>query len=480
MNWPVVIGVFAAWFALMAWMARKTDRVAAMSLLMTSGYVLLPVPVNLAISAVFGLKAAAVTLTGAAMLLIGKSDSPLRWPPIRWWDVFMPAWLVVEVAAEISNHRPGRSAAVVGAEFFIQWLLPYLLGRIILRRAADFVVLARMVVWAGLLLTPLALYETLFGPYLHRTLYGIALISSVAKYPLILNHWGPSNYRPMLFFEGSHLASSFYFGAAAVVQAFLMSGGGGAFVRRKWNVLTLLVLIATVIDSRAFLGSAVLLSGLFLLLSVAVIRTRILLILMLLVLPVYVGLRASGIVATPELTGSGHADFFHKDYSLWFRMYQEEVIMQTVKDRHASILGLGSTIPGYQDWRQFTGPKTGLPDIFWIDSLWVWLVVRTGWLGLSMAYLAVAAPLTAALWILRLKRNPTPRVEIFACLAMWLVVVLDLNDWIMNSHQSTLWAFALGGLAGIAAPGIAMPKALPKIEIPPKRLANVGFRRLPS
>src|ERR1700722_587565 len=161
MNWPVVISVFVAWFALMVWIGRTRDVVFAMVLLMTSGYVLLPVPVDLALSEVFGLKAAAVALTGAIVLLIGKADPPLRWPQIKWWDLFMPAWLLVEVAAEVINCRPASSTAIVGAEMFIQWLLPYALGRIVLQRTSDFVVLARMLVWAGLLLTPLALYESI-------------------------------------------------------------------------------------------------------------------------------------------------------------------------------------------------------------------------------------------------------------------------------------------------------------------------------
>jgi len=259
-----------------------------------------------------------------------------------------------------------------------------------------------------------------------------------------------------------------------MVQAFLMTGGSGAFARKKWNILTLLLLVATAINCRAFLGMAILLSGALILASIAVAQTRVLLVVMLLGLPAYIGLRVSGIVPTPELTGRGHADPFHKNYSLWFRMYQEDVVVQTVKDRNAEILGLGSTIPGDQDWRQFKGPYTGLKDILWIDSLWVWLLVRTGWLGLSIGYLAVMTPMMAAVAALpSLEDRENRSVEVMACLAMLAVVGLDLMDWTMNSHQSTLWAFALGGLGSVAVAWREQRQFLPsRVRVKITRLAS--------
>ncbi len=433
--------VNALWLAGMILAILRLRPTLACSLIAVSGYGLLPVLGPLP------LKAWLIALLLVAALVWGWTQKKIPKLKLAWWDLPMLAWAIAILASEISNDRPVGAMIQVELSHLLTWVIPYLAGRAVFRRPADLRDLASAIVWLMVFLAPLSIFESLVHPPLHQLLYGQPLLTVESLYPLILNKWGPLAYRPSLFFDGAQIASSFFFAAGVLLQLWLMLGGGsgnrkqggGAFRRRPWDVTALLLLTVALFNARAFVGLGIFAIGSFVILGSLILRTRFFMLALLLVLPVYVGIRAGGYYKTPFLVGDTAPDILGKNRSLFDRLFQEDMILQYVKQR--PVLGYGSSVR--MEWK-----NTGFAYLDFIDGYWDWTLMRTGWLGLVLACQSIICPLVGAMLAVSRRRLFVHDSAPGAAIAV--VVALHFVDWIFNPNINVVWAMGLGAAASVA------------------------------
>lgn len=438
MHWPIYALACVLWTAAALLAAVRLRPTLAVALIFVSGYALLPVARELE----FPIKSALTSGMGLVALILAVRRGGLKLPRAGWWDIPIALWTALQMASEWGNNRPLADAGNVLATQLALWVIPWCVGRAVLRTYADFADAASVLVGAALALVPLAVYECVGQPYapaLHTFFYGSSLISSNAHFPLILNRWGPDLYRQSLFFDTGELATGFFFAAAALVQGWWCAAGGGLWRSRGLNLAVFLMLLAAAVNARVLAAVLLLVVGAAMLSTAGLLRWKHLFFVLLAALPAYILIRATGLLRTPFLVADNSPDILGKNYSIWFRMYEQDVVLEYIKN--APLLGYGSKV-------KLLWQNTGLPRLEWVDSYWTWVLIRNGWLGLCMAVETLLIPLGAV--ILTLPGRKLRTAEIAPAAALLVVLLLHAADDTMNQNLAPLWGALLGGMASLA------------------------------
>jgi hypothetical protein len=347
-----------------------------------------------------------------------------------WLDVPMIAYVAYPLTGLITH---GRLASWDVADMILQrgfgTLVPYAAARRYLSDPAGAGQIAVAIVIATLLYVPVIAWEAVMGPpwYLGKLLYGAAPILTMANR---LGGWRPEGF----FLNGLTLAT--WMALAAVVATWLWLGRGWRPPRGPswWPAL---VLVLASIGCRGVYGYIGLGLGLTAAAITRALRTRWVIVLLLLLAPLYIGLRVTGewdarmLTRMAEVTGrAGTVDF---------RLRAEDAIIARVLERHP-IVGFGVQIWHFANIRETLGRW---PDGLWLITLW-----SGGLLGLGL-HLAALFLLPAGLALAQPMGDHSRSNPAAPVVGLALFTALCMLDGLHNHSEFTPRALVAGSLVGM-------------------------------
>jgi hypothetical protein len=228
---------------------------------------------------------------------------------------------------------------------------------------------------------------------------------------------------------------------ASLVAIWLWSSGSLRQLKRvplTWLLLPLV--IATVLCKS--LGALVLLAvGWGVLFVSSRLRTRLPVLLLLAVVPLYVSVRAAGIWLGDELVSIASTRFdLDRGQSLQFRILNEDILVAKALQRKS--LGWGR-------WNRFRVFDELGRDISVTDSLWVIVLGQSGLVGLSFLSATLLLPTLVLLRRYPVKLWTNSSIAPIAVLA--IVVLLYAIDCLFNAMINPVYGLAGGAVCGLEA-----------------------------
>lgn len=356
----------------------------------------------------------------------------------RWWD--LPVLGLTIAAPIMSSLSNGLHEVVLYDPFsaslnlFSVWALPYFLGRMYFTTLADMKVLAKAMALGGLVYVPIVLFEVRFSPQLHYWFYGF----QQHDFAHAVRQGG---YRPRGFMQ-SGLMVALWMGCATVVIYCLWRGGVVMRVFRYRIPLGLCFvgMLAATVLCKGVGALALCLTALTVVTLSVALRTRALLIIMMIAAPAYVGLRMSGVWDGSSAVAFVEELDVERAGSLQFRLVNEELLMEKAWQR--PWFGWGGWGRNYvydQD-----GQRTAV-----VDGMWILLMGRNGALGLCSWFLVIGVPTAMFVWRFPPGLWFTPSVAPLAGIAMLLAIYQI--DCLPNGMESPVFFLLAGGMVSVLA-----------------------------
>jgi hypothetical protein len=314
------------------------------------------------------------------------------------------------------------------------WLVPYIAARLYFGEGDGARRIGVGVVLGGLTYIPVVAYESLMGPswYLRNRIYGLSVLEGMANR---LGGWRPEG------FLNHGIELSCWMALSAVIALWLWLGREW---RPRWGPAwgpSLLLVLGT-IATRGVYGYINLAVGALAVAVTTSLRTRAALIALALLVPLYCGLRISGVwdaKVLVDLAGrTGRAS------TVQVRIDCEDRMVTAVLDRNPAF-GFGR--PLGMAW---TGePNTVAPaaDGGWLVYLWV-----GGIIGLSLQ-LAALLLMPVGLALMDPPGGWQPEESVPPAWGLALFLILNALDGLHNNASFTPAALAVGSIVGLGLRG---------------------------
>jgi hypothetical protein len=400
-----------------------------------------------------------------AAAILDKDKRLWNFRPTRF-DLPMLVWCLCPLVTSLSNDLgvyDGLSAAIQQA---ILWGLPYVMGRVYFGDFIGLRELAVILLIGGMIYIPLCLYEILMSPQLHSTIYGFHQhnFSQTVR----LGGW-----RPTVFLQHG-LAVGLFMCMTSLIGVWLWYRmPSRIFPGRSVGWLVVLLLITSVLV-KSWGALVLLVLGLLVLFLSTMLRTKVLVVLLLLSFPLYIAARTVGgwsgdqLLALPQLSGSEE-----RVESLLTRLRSEYYLMERAKLQ--PLFGWGGwdrSLVGDKD--NIVKTREGLSVQVIPDSFWIVTFGMYGLLGLTSITIAILMPL-----LLLIRRFPassweTPEIAPIAVLAITLG--LYMLDNLMNDMVNPLFTLAAGGVIGVFRGSRKEPacRVKPKADTPVRITAKMA------
>ena len=374
---------------------------------------------------------------GLALLLgmASKDAASLAKFQFRWIDIPMACWCIAPLFSSITNGLGPYDGAGAALPRAVDWGIPYLAGRIYFGTYDGLKDLGIGMFIGALVIAPLALIEMAISPQFHIIFYGY--------YPHDFSQTKRGiGYRPSVFMaHGLELA---IYNASAVVM------GWALFLRKsvvKVVPVLKLPLFPAVVGLSVILvisrSSGALMLCVFLLAvfqASLLLRTKIPLLLALLLPLAYMNLRATGawdgqslIEASKKLTGNEE-----RVGSLSFRLYNENLLVE--KARLRLVFGWA----GYQ--RSFVTDENGR-FISVPDGMWILTFGKNGLFGLSALSASILLAPFLFFWKISSRRLGDPLVA--PAVAFSICLCIFMADSLFNAFFNPVLMVASGGLSSL-------------------------------
>lgn len=442
---PVVLGIF-----------RKLPPRTAAAVSFCSAWMFLPV-------AAFPLKglpdytkttATCFGILLAAYLFDRKCLSLLR-PHLL--DLPMVLWCACPLLSSVSNGLGVYDGLSESMYQTVSWGLPYLVGRLYFAQEEGRNVLARVVILGGVIYVPLCWIEMILSPQLHRMLYGFHQHS-------FLQTIRGNGFRPMVFMEHG-LMTAMWMVTASMLGIWLYSRG--LLPRKVLRIPTLPVLLFLFLTTcllRSMGALALLLLGLAGLYVTSLLRTRLLLVLLMLLPPAYMAARVKGGWSGENLTRPLERLNAERAQSLQFRLDNENILIDKA---------LMGGLFGWGGWGRSRVYDDKGKDISVTDGLWIITLGTRGPYGLTLLTLVVILP--ALMTLIRLRGQALRAPQAAAPLALAMIMVIYMIDNIPNAMVNPVFMLFNGSLMG----GAMLPASMHMVPTPvqPQTQAVAGGTR---
>jgi hypothetical protein len=372
------------------------------------------------------------SLLGFATLL---STWLVKSPRIRvsWFDLPIIVLCLVPIASSIGNGLGVYDGVSTAVRYVLMWGAPYAVGRMVIVDRAALTVLGRTLLFGVVAYAPLCLIESRLAPQLHEWVYGVFGRANWEQ----VDFFGPLRWKPTAFLQSAIELTPLM--GVGFLFAWWMSRQGGMATAGGYSMKTLgwIALTATVLG-KSLGGFALTMGSALVLWLGSALRTRAFLIALLVVPPVYIVTRTTGM-----WTGRGVAAFVREHVSarraesFETRLMNEDVLLARALER--PLLGWG----GWGDNRAHGADGR---DLSLTDGLWIILFGVNGGLCL-LAWLATLQ-LPAWLVVLRSKtswNDPSVAVLQFGAIALALHCV----DCLPNSMPGAIYYLIAGGLGSV-------------------------------
>lgn len=390
----------------------------------------------------------------------------------HWLD--LPMFLFV-MAAPISSITNGLGVGDALSGIFhasVTWGIPYFLGRLYVTDGASLRDLALVIVAAGVAYTPFVLWEARMSPRLHQQIYGFVTYSYGGMTTRRFNGWRP------VVFQQHGLMLGLLMASVAVIACWLWYTGAWRRFRplgffqssgtERWGswsgiarrasgdaeavkglVLPTLPLVAgllmVAVLCRALNALIVMIAigGALFALRNPVWRTRLGLVVALLIPLVYMGNRLAPtligvsidqpIIALAQAIDPGRAG------SMQFRVESEVMLSAHALDR---------PVFGWGGWGRNRVHNDAGEDVSVTDGFWIIVLGVNGLFGLGAWYLAMTGPIW--LMVIRYPARVLASPEAAPMVALSCVVLMFVMDCLPNAMITVIHPLAIGGLAGMA------------------------------
>jgi hypothetical protein len=354
----------------------------------------------------------------------------------RWFDLPMVCWCVAPLISSVQNGLgvyDGLSGSVL---CIFRWALPYLIGRLYLSDSDGLRELTVGIVLGGLAYIPAILLELRLSPFLKGMVYGI--------YQWEGSRYG--GYRPFVFLA-TGLELGMWMTAVCLSAVWLWKCGTLKRIGSIpfGSVLLPALLVVTVL-CRSGGALVLLLVGLFFLFASTHFRSKPLFLALLLVPPLYYGIRITNLWTGDDLVQAIERIDPVRAQSLGFRFSCENVLIEKAMQQ---------PVWGWGGWgRSRVVDATG-KDWAATDGIWI---IHLGWYGCFGLFSWTASLLLAPLLFLcryPIERWKSPSVGPMAIVATLLG--LYAIDCLLNGFLNVAYLVATGGLMG-AFPAKSRPK----------------------
>lgn len=378
-----------------------------------------------------------VTATGIGIVMSMIVMDGERLAEYPWGAMDLPLffWLLSGFLASITNGLGAKDGVQEAFNAFTIWGAPFMAGRLYFSRPGAQSWLCSLFFLAGLVYIPFVVFELVMSPQAHRIVYGYMQ----HDFSQVIRGGG---YRPMVFMEHGILLGTFMCMSALVG---IWCTWTKVFPKKMWRVGGgmwgwVLLLVGAAVACKSFAAVGLMVIGTFLLFSAVILRTRILIICLLLIPVFYISTRTFGTWDGQNLVDLV-AEKFSEDrsLSLKFRLDNELILIDKAMER--PLLGWG----GWGRSRVYdeeTGEDLSTTDGFWIITLGRW-----GILGLSSVFALILLPTIRFLILFPPRRWKEPNVAPGVVLS--LIPLLFLVDCTLNAMVNPVYLLFAGGVAGL-------------------------------
>ena len=384
-----------------------------------------------------------VTATSVSVLLgalIFDTSRVMAFQP-RWWDLPMAVWCFTPFVTSVVNGLGAYDGASVVLDQILLWGVPYFLGRIYIRDWQAVHELAFAVVIGGLIYVPLCLYEVRMSPQLHNMFYGTHPVSFAHSVRF-------GGYRPMVFMRGG-LPVSLWMASASLAGLILWHKGLWRQVLHVPAIWFVGLLWVTTLLCKSVGALALLATGTALYFLTVWFRTRALLAMVVIVMPIYLVVRVGGGWDGKEVITLASQIFPEvRVASLETRIDAEHRLLEAKS--HRWLFGWGG-------WGRARLTDATGKDLAVTDSLWIIAFTENGGVGLIAVYAVLLAPL-----IVLLRKIPSRELNQRAMapiLALAVSVWMYSMDTLLNAQPNLVLIFTIGGLVTL---GVSMRQAAPR------------------
>ncbi len=347
-------------------------------------------------------------------------------------DMPMLAWCLLPLASSLANGLGLWDGLSEVLQTTLMWGVPYLIGRLLFTTDKDLESLTAAIVIAGLIYVPLCLYEIRMSPQLHYRVYGFH------QHQFAQNRRF-EGWRPTVFLQHGLAVGLFMASCTIVATTLWLSGARRSILGLPMPAAAGILFLVTILCKSV--GSI----GLMLLALVAILLTRfakwkIALYAMIVAVPLYVGLRASGAWSGQELVRMAEIIVPARAASLQTRIDAENLLAEHALQR--PILGWGGHA------RNRVMSDQGFDQAI-TDGLWIIVLGKRGVLGLSLFVLLLMSPPAVSLWRLDRRTILLPRGAMVVSLAV--IVTVFALDSLLNAMPNPVFPLAIGALACASA-----------------------------
>lgn len=421
LGWPIVV------LALFATMAPRRAVITAM----ITGWLFLPIASYDLPGFTSYNKTNAITLSVTLGILAFDTGRLLIFRP-SWLDLSIVIWCGSAALASLAN---GLGVNDAGSSFVTQvthWGLPYLFGRLYFSDHDSLKALAVGIFAGGLVYVPFCLWEINVSPRLHLQVYGFR------QHEIVQTRRG-DGYRPMVFMQHG-LMVSMWMAMASLVGIWL---AWSEAYRRLWGQSVWLHsggLFVTAVLCKSAGAVGLLLGGMAVVVSLKLLRLRIVVILLALMPVIYIAGRGSGAYDGSRLIDVVSLVFDKERVaSLRYRMEAEDILSEHARKRPWI---------GWGGWSRNRPAEMGVEGVRNVatDGFWIIAFGKQGLLGLMAAYCMLLLPAGVLVFRLRAVDWTCSAAAPAGCLAV--VLLLYAVDNLFNAMINPVFTMASGGLMG--------------------------------
>ena len=350
----------------------------------------------------------------------------------RWFDLPMLAWCFCGLVTSLQNDLGVYDGLSDVLRQLMYWGLPYLLGRLYFGDAEGLRSFGVAMVIGGLAYVLPCLWEMRMSPQLLGNIYGITSWQGTRL----------GGFRPQVFFKTGIELGMWMTAASLTGWWFWRCGLLKRLGSTPFGRVLLPILLGTTVLCRSSGALVLLAGGIFVLWASIRFKTRMLLVALVLTGPVYVGLRIPKLWSGKQMVAIVEDLDAERAESLGYRFMCEELLVVRALER---------PVFGWGGWNRsavyFDDTRRDFEHMVPTDGLWILTLGTKGYVGLSLAYLAIGLPTLLFLrrFPVRLWHHPhVAPLTLAACL-----LGLYIIDCLLNGFINIIYITLAGGLISI-------------------------------
>jgi hypothetical protein len=322
----------------------------------------------------------------------------------RLYDLPIVIWWLMPCFSSMVNGFGVYDALSEVFRTGVIWLLPYLAGRMYFSSAEGMYELARGIFIGCLIYVPLCLWEVRFSPQLHRMVFGFEQTKFINQVRT------GGGFRPMVFMHGG-LPLTMFLGTGLILGIGLWRSTASI------GFCTIAVML--------FFGSMLL-------------KTRVLILGVILVIPVYLTARIEFQWRADELVEMAESYVNRvRASSLETRISNERAIVEKVMEEKPYF--------GFAGWGDYRIKDEHGRDTSTVDSRWVIALGENGVIGVVLLFAVFLIPLARMMIEVPPARWIDPYVGPSA--AAGVAVLIFTLDRLLNAHDNPIQVMLIGALA---------------------------------